>query len=287
MAICVIGIIYGAIVAAVQPDLKKLVAYSSVAHMGFVMLGLVSLTHTGMMGGVYQQLNHGISTGALFLLIGLLYERIHTRLFADMGGLKAQMPIFATLFLIIMLSSVGLPGLNGFVGEFLALQGSFEAANAGYNGIQMYVPIMSGIGVILAAVYLLWMFQKVFYGKLNPKLEALKDLKPWEIAMVSLLVVMALWGGIYPNTFLKPMEKAVNATRMMVINEPGHRPTWSDTSLEIGNTGELVQVEPRPMNGDFSKTSEIGVIGSSKMHFDVAPENISNSLERSEVGEEH
>ncbi|MBS1724472.1 MAG: NADH-quinone oxidoreductase subunit M [Armatimonadetes bacterium] len=269
MALGVIGIIYGAIVAAMQPDLKRLVAYSSVAHMGFVVIGIFSLTHDGMMGGSYQQLNHGISTGALFLLIGLLYERIHTRLFSDMGGLKAQMPIYSAIFLVIMLSSVGFPTLNGFVGEFLALFGSFQAAQAGFNGTGWYVPVVSGIGVILAAVYLLWMFQKVFYGELNPKLARLKDLKPWEIAMSGCLVVMAIWGGLFPNTFLGPMEKAVNATRQMAINPPGSRPTWTDTSLEIADNGDLVRVLPRAVNGDMHYQEPLAVVAPGNLHFDV------------------
>lgn len=272
MALSVIGIIYGAIVAAVQPDVKRLVAYSSVAHMGFVMIGLVSLTHTGMMGGAYQQLNHGVSTGALFLLIGLLYERVHTRLFADMGGLKAQMPVFAALFLIIMLSSVGLPGLNGFVGEFLALQGSFESAVRGLNGVGFYVPVVAGIGVILAAVYLLWMFQKVFYGKLNPKLSGLRDLKPWEIAMVGSLIALAVWGGLAPNTFLAPMEKSINATRQMVLNPAGQRPSWANPALEINRSGDLVLVEPRSLTGNLNDYSEIRVIANADFHFDLPAE---------------
>ena len=273
MGLAVVGIIYGAVVAAVQPDVKKLVAYSSVAHMGFVMLGIFSLTHTGMPGGAYQQLNHGVSTGALFLLIGLLYERIHTRLFADMGGLKAQMPVFAALFLIVMLSSVGLPGLNGFVGEFLALQGAWEASLVGEHGLTLVIPVVAGIGVILAAVYLLWMFQKVFYGKLNPALARLKDLKPWEIAMVSCLVVLTIWGGVYPNTFLKPMEKSLNATRLMVLNDPGQRPMWSDSSLEVEENGDLVRVAPRPFNGDYTNYSVIGTVAQNDFHFLIDPES--------------
>lgn len=276
IGLSVIGIIYGAIVAAVQPDVKKLVAYSSVAHMGFIMLGIFSLTHTGMLGGAYQQLNHGVSTGALFLLIGLLYERIHTRMFSDMGGLKAQMPVFATLFLIVMLSSVGLPGLNGFVGEFLALQGAWEAAVVGENGMSLAVPVVAGIGVILAAVYLLWMFQKVFYGKLNPALARLKDLKPWETAMVSTLVILALWGGIYPNTFLKPMEKALNATRLMVLNSEGQRPTWNDTSLEVEENGDLVRVAPRPINGDFTNYTVLQIVAPNDFHFEIEPEPVAS-----------
>jgi len=276
MGLAVVGIIYGAIVAAVQPDVKKLVAYSSVAHMGFIMLGIFSLTHTGMLGGAYQQLNHGVSTGALFLMIGLLYERIHTRMFKDMGGLKAQMPIFAALFLIVMLSSVGLPGLNGFVGEFLALQGTWEAALVGENGLTLAIPVVASIGVILAAVYLLWMFQKVFYGKLNPALARLKDLKPWEIAMVSSLVVLMVWGGLYPNTFMKPMEKALNATRLMVLNDPGQRPAWNDSSLEVEENGDLVRVAPRPINGDFSNYTVLGTVASTDFHFVIEPEPVAS-----------
>jgi len=247
MWLSIIGIIYGAIVAAVQPDLKRLVAYSSVAHMGFVMYGIFSLNHSGMMGGAYQQLNHGISTGALFLLIGLLYERIHTREFKKMGGLKSQMPIFAALFLIVMLSSVGLPGLNGFVGEFLAMLGAFQASFAGNFGLHPIMPIIAGTGVILAAVYLLWMFQKVFYGPVTMDLNRrLKDLKPWEIGLTGVFIVFIVWGGIYPNTFLKPMEASVNAARQMTLNEPGMRPSWADPSMEINGKGQLVRVKREP-----------------------------------------
>ena len=242
MGLAVVGIIYGAVMAAVQNDLKKLVAFSSVAHMGFVVYGIFSLQHVGMMGGAYQQLNHGISTGALFLLIGLLYERIHTREFKDMGGLKKQMPIFAALFLIVMLSSVGLPGLNGFVGEFMALMGGFMASSVNQGELPMMLPIIACTGVILAAVYLLWMFQKVFYGPVtNPTLLRLKDLKPWEIGLVGVFIVFIFWGGLYPNTFLKPMEKSISAVRMMVKNPPSMRPMWSDPSMEIADDGAFVQ----------------------------------------------
>jgi NADH-quinone oxidoreductase subunit M len=234
MFLAVFGIIYGAVVAAVQPDLKKLIAYSSVAHMGFVMLGIFSLTHTGVVGGAFQQLNHGISTGALFLLVGLLYERRHTRMFKDFGGLKAQMPIYAALFLIVMLSSVGLPGTNGFVGEFMALMGAFQAAHVGAFGLNYAFPVIAGLGVVLAAVYLLYMFQQVFYGPNdNPENRRLKDLKAWEIGLVGVLVVFIFWGGLYPRTFLAPMEKSLQATRLMALNAPGQRPNWQAPALEI------------------------------------------------------
>lgn len=242
MTLAVIGILYGAIVAAIQPDVKKLVAYSSVAHMGFVLLGIFSLSYTGLLGGSMQQLNHGISTGALFLLIGLIYERRHTRMFSDFGGLKAQMPIYAAIFLIVMLSSVGLPGTNGFIGEFMALIGAFEASYNGMFGLNVGFAVLAGIGVILAAVYLLWMFQKMFYGpNNNPENQRLKDIKPWEIAMCAPLVVLIFWGGFYPNTFLKPMEKSIGATRMMALNPVGQRPSWKDAQLEIGENGNLVR----------------------------------------------
>jgi NADH-quinone oxidoreductase subunit M len=246
MGLAVIGIIYGAIVAAVQPDLKKLIAYSSVAHMGFVMIGIFSLTHNGMMGGSMQQLSHGISTGALFLLVGLIYERRHTRMFKEFGGLKQRMPIYAAIFLIVMLSSVGLPGTNGFIGEFLALLGTFEASFAQLHGLNVMYATIAGFGVILAAVYLLSMFMKVFYGPLdNPENERLRDIKPWEIAMCATLILFILWGGLYPNTFLKPMEKSIAATRLMAISSEGHRPTWLDPSLEIDDQMNLVRVKDR------------------------------------------
>lgn len=242
VTLAVIGIIYGAIVSAVQPDVKKLIAYSSVAHMGFVLVGIFSLTHTGLVGGSYQQLNHGVSTGALFLLVGLIYERRHTRLFSEYGGLKAQMPIYAALFLIIMLSSVGLPGLNGFIGEFMALLGLFESSWNRQYGLNPAHAIIAATGVILAAVYLLWMFQKMFYGPITKdENKRLKDLKPWEIAMVSTLVVLAVWGGVFPSTFTKPMEASIAATRMMALNPAGQRPTWDNLAIDIDEKGNLVE----------------------------------------------
>jgi NADH-quinone oxidoreductase subunit M len=242
MVLAVVGILYGAIVAAVQPDVKRLVAYSSVAHMGFVLIGIFSLTQAGMMGGSMQQLNHGISTGALFLLIGLIYERRHTRLFKDYGGLKAQMPIFAVIFLIVMLSSVGLPGTNGFIGEFLALLGLFEAGQNNMFGLNVWFAVFAGVGVILAAVYLLWMYQKMFYGPNdNPENKRLRDLKPWEIGMCATLVLFIFWGGFYPNTFLAPMERSIMAARMMALYPPGLRPDWNDTTFEVGADGSLMR----------------------------------------------
>lgn len=260
MTLSVIGIIYGAAVAAVQPDVKKLVAYSSVAHMGFVVFGIFSLNQAGMMGGAYQQLNHGISTGALFLLIGLIYERTHTRAFKDYGGLKAQMPIFSALFLIVMLSSVGLPGMNGFVGEFLALYGGFMAAVQGQFGLGLAFPLLAGTGVILAAAYLLHMFRQVFYGPLNPKLSRLKDLKPWEVGLVGIFIIFIFWGGLYPNTFLKPMERSIGAVRMMALNKPGQRPDWTDQAHEVDAQGNLVIVNGRTPDGEIDEANGFQVV---------------------------
>lgn len=246
MILAVIGILYGAIVSTMQPDVKKLIAYSSVAHMGFVLLGIFSLTHSGIMGGAMQQLNHGISTGALFLLVGLIYERRHTRQFSDYGGLKRVMPIYAAIFLIVMLSSVGLPGTNGFVGEFLALMGAFEASYANMFGLNIGYAVLAGAGVILAAVYLLWMFQKMFYGPVNnPENARLKDIKPWEIALCAPLVLFIFWGGLLPNTFLKPMEASLGAARHMALNPAGLRPSWADLTMDVDAKGNLVRVEER------------------------------------------
>lgn len=242
MILAVIGIIYGAIVATIQPDVKKLVAYSSVAHMGFVLFGIFSLNHLGLMGGAMQQLNHGVSTGALFLLIGLLYERRHTRMFVDYGGLKAQMPVFAAIFLIIMLSSVGLPPLNGFVGEFLALYGGFQSSFQNLYGLSIGYAVIAGAGVILAAAYLLWMFQKMFYGpNNNPENQRLRDLKPWEVALSGSLVVLVFVTGFFPGMILKPMEPSMQAARLMALNPQGSRPTWSNPDMQVTAQGEIIE----------------------------------------------
>ncbi len=273
MMLAVVGIIYGAVVAAVQPDLKKLIAYSSVAHMGFILLGIFSLTHIGLMGGAMQQLNHGISTGALFLLVGLIYERRHTRQFKDFGGLKAQMPIFAALFLLIMLSSVGLPGTNGFIGEFMAMMGAFEASYRGSFGLTMAIPVIAGFGVVLAAVYLLYMFQQVFYGpNTNPENKRLKDLKPWEIGLVCSLLVFVFWGGLYPSTFLKPMESSIQAARLMAINPAGQRPSWEDDTQAIdldgtvGDKGSLIAGQKIIAPGNLHLTEKLEPVGGTTLH---------------------
>ena len=207
--LAVIGIIYGALVAMVQPDMKKLVAYSSVSHLGFVVLGICAMNTQGMQGAVYQMLAHGVSTGGLFLMVGMLSDRRHTRLIAEFGGLKAVMPRFTAAFLIITLASIGLPGLNGFVGEFLIMLGTFRWAPG--------FVVAAGLGVILSAVYMLWMFQRVFYGPVtHEENAALPDLQPREWAGVLPLCAMALVMGIVPTLFLKPMEASVDALVLRV-----------------------------------------------------------------------
>lgn len=260
MGLAVVGIIYGAIMAAVQPDLKRLVAYSSVSHLGFVMLGLFAINHNGLTGSVLQSINHGISTGALFLMVGMLYERRHTRMFKDFGGLKRQMPIYASLFLIIMLSSVGLPSTNGFIGEFLCMLGAFQAAFEGTLGIPMWMPVLAGAGVVLAAVYLLWMFQKVFYGKNdNPENQRLKDIKPWEQALCGMLVVFVFWLGLFPTFFTEKMETSLNALRHQTLLSRDLRPTWKDQSVDVNARGDVVEAHGRdPENlGEWKEGGQI------------------------------
>jgi NADH-quinone oxidoreductase subunit M len=200
--LAIVGIIYGALVAMVQPDLKKLVAYSSVSHLGFVVLGIAAVNMQGMQGAVYQMLAHGVSTGALFLIVGMLSDRRHTRLISEFGGLKRVMPHLAAAFLVITLASIGLPGLNGFVGEFLILLGAFRWDS-------LYAAF-AATGVILSAVYMLWMFQRVNYGPvLNPKNAALPDLTHREWWVIGPTVVLAVFMGVLPGVFLRPMELSV------------------------------------------------------------------------------
>jgi len=213
--LAVIGIVYGALVAYAQKDAKKLVAYSSVSHLGFVVLGLMAMSATGIQGGIYQMLNHGLSTGGLFLAIGVLYDRRHTRLLSQFGGLWKRMPIFAALFMIVMLSSAGLPGLNGFVGEFLILVGAFtheQTASAEMPLFMWQARWMAGIatlGVVLGAVYLLHLYQKLMFGPLTEPNKDLEDLSPRETWTFIPLVVLIFVMGIYPKPFLSRMEPAV------------------------------------------------------------------------------
>jgi len=201
--LAVIGIIYGALVARVQPDAKKLVAYSSVSHLGFVVLGIFAFTTEAMQGAVIQMVNHGISTGALFLLVGMLYERRHTRLMEDYGGLATSVPVLTTFMIFSVLASAGLPGLNGFVGEFMILLGSFKSTVIGH-------PALIGLattGVILAAIYLLYMVYKTFFGALTEDVNAtMPDMNLREVALMIPLVLLMFVMGFFPNPFLQQME---------------------------------------------------------------------------------
>jgi NADH-quinone oxidoreductase subunit M len=200
--LAIIGIIYGGLMALIQKDIKSLVAYSSVSHMGLIMLAVFALNVESIQGAIYQMLNHGLSTGMLFLMVGMLYERAHTRLIADFGGVSRQMPVFAAFFLVAVLSSLGLPGLNGFVGEFLCLYGIFKA-----NTIWAVLAVST---VILAAAYLLWMYQRVMHGPIvNDKIRTFRDMTAREIALAVPLVILMLWMGIFPRTFMKKMDATV------------------------------------------------------------------------------
>jgi len=214
ITLAVIGIIYGALVAMVQPDVKRLVAYSSVSHMGFVVLGLFSFTEQGMQGALYQMLNHGVSTGALFLFVGMIYERRHTRMISDFGGLARPMPWFSTLFVIASLSSIGLPFLNGFVGEFLIMLGAWTTVAVNHAWI---VTMLAGTGVIWAAVYMLWMLQRVVFGTRTSEVNAgLSDLNAREIGLLLPLLALMLFMGVYPQPFLSRSRASIEAARQAV-----------------------------------------------------------------------
>ncbi len=199
----IIAIIYGAMVSMVQPDMKKLIAYSSVSHMGFVTLGIFALNAQGIQGSILQMVNHGLSTGALFLIVGLIYDRRHTRMIADLGGLSSVMPVYATCFAIIMLSSMGLPGLNGFVGEILILLGAFR--------VDWRWAAAGAIGIVLGAAYLLWLYQRTMFGPItHPENRTLTDLDGRELATLLPIIAFCFWIGLYPMPFLNAMTPSVN-----------------------------------------------------------------------------
>jgi NADH-quinone oxidoreductase subunit M len=211
----VIGIIYGALLSIVQKDMKKLVAYSSVSHLGFVVLGIFALTQESMQGSVLQMINHGLSTGALFLIVGMLYDRRHTKEISGYGGLMKVMPVFSAIFMIICLSSIGLPGLNGFIGEFLILLGAFNSPN-----LHSYLyTILSSTAVILAAVYLLWLYQRVMTGPIeNEKNKNLKDISKLELCTLIPILIFVFWIGVQPNTFLKISENSIKKVLIIYDN---------------------------------------------------------------------
>jgi NADH-quinone oxidoreductase subunit M len=203
MALAIVGILYGALVAMVQPDLKRLVAYSSVSHLGFVMLGIFALDPQGVDGAVYQMLNHGLSTGALFLLVGMIYLRRHTREISEFGGLWRSIPIYAAVFMFVMLSSIGLPGLNGFVGEFLILLGAYLSSI-------WVAAVFAVLGVILGALYMMWAYERVMWGPITSAVnETVRDLNGREIAVMVPVIGLMLFMGLYPRPLLRRIEPSV------------------------------------------------------------------------------
>ncbi|MCA1580088.1 MAG: NADH-quinone oxidoreductase subunit M [Acidobacteria bacterium] len=238
--LAIVGIVYGAMVTLVQKDMKKLIAYSSVSHLGFVMLGIFALNMAGVQGGVLQMINHGISTGALFLLVGVVYERRHTRMIAEYGGLARQMPIYATYFLIMALSSMGLPLLNGFIGEFSILQGAFAK--------NFWWALFACTGIVLGAAYLLWLYQRVFFGELsNPANAKLPDLSFREQLTLAPLVVLALWIGLYPKPFFDvlrvPSENIVRSVGGATMTPPAYA---GAPGTGIPAAGDLAPAAPVP-----------------------------------------
>ncbi|MFN7453364.1 MAG: NuoM family protein [Pseudobdellovibrionaceae bacterium] len=235
LLVAVVGIVYGALVAMVQPDIKKLVAYSSVSHMGYIILGLFAFNETGMTGGLYQMLNHGISTGALFLLVGMIYERTHSREISKYGGLAGVLPFFTIAFFIVTLSSIAVPLTNGFVGEFLILLGTFQA-NPGFA----YVAVS---GVVLGAVYMLWMFKRVFFGPqgelVKDQSHPLHDLSPREFAVLIPMGIMIFWMGLFPNHFFHWSNASI---KHLVENRSNYILTVKETPTEI-QSAALVEGE--------------------------------------------
>ena len=242
VGLSLVGIVYGALVAMVQPDLKKLVAYSSVSHLGFCMLGLYALNSQGMAGGMMTMLNHGVSTGALFLLVGIVYERRHTRLIADFGGLWKPMPVYASVFLVVMLSSVGLPGTNGFVGEFLVLLGAFRT-----NPLWA---ILAATGVILSAVYMLWMFQRVFFGPVtHAENERLLDLTIRERVVFAPILLLIFWMGVYPQPILDRVQPTLDRTLALCKSrlERAHPDVFGAAGADVpGRPGATAAARPAP-----------------------------------------
>jgi NADH-quinone oxidoreductase subunit M len=246
MVLSVIAIIYGALVSLMQKDMKKLVAYSSVSHLGFCTLGIFALSPLGLSGSVLQQINHGISTGALFLIVGILYERRHTREIAEYGGISNVMPVYATITMIMFLSSMGLPLLNGFVGEFTILGGTFSqkdiAGHSGWFWTAWAVP-----GVVLAAAYLLWLYQRVFFGTVtNPKNEKLHDLTPREVATFVPLLIMAFWIGLYPKPFFRILEQPVNNLVATVNGATPKNETNASTQIVVPTAPAAMQAAVTP-----------------------------------------
>ncbi len=250
VVLSIIAIIYGALVSMMQRDMKKLIAYSSVSHLGFCTLGIFALNPLGLSGSILQQVNHGISTGALFLIVGLIYERRHTREIKELGGLSNVMPVYAMLFMIVTLSSIGLPLLNGFIGEFTILQGAFE--------VNWRWGAWAVLGIVLGAAYMLWLYQRTMFGTCdNPKNQVLKDLNFREIMTLVPLIIWAFWIGLYPKPFFKVLEKPVAAIVQRV--NPGL----------YANAGKISPVLPKPEPAPAAPVDEDSGVASAE-HSGVA-----------------
>jgi NADH-quinone oxidoreductase subunit M len=240
LTLCVIGVIYGAMVALMQKDWKKLVAYSSVSHLGFCMLGILALNYQGLTGGVLQMINHGLSTGALFLIVGLVYERRHTRQIADYGGLWKVMPVFAVFFMVMMLSSIGMPAIpgNGFVGEFTVLLGAFQLP-------QKFWAVLAATGIVLGAIYMLWLYQRTMFGKLDKaENQSLKDLNFREVMTLLPLTVLAFWIGLYPAPFFRILDEPVQRLVQQINKEHVY-------------PGDLVRQPAEPPGTDLARVGDL------------------------------
>jgi NADH-quinone oxidoreductase subunit M len=225
MTLSVIAIIYGAVICLGQTDIKRLIAYSSVSHMGFVTLGIFALNVQGMEGGILQMINHGIVTGALFLSIGIIYDRTHTREIADYGGVASVMPVFSAAFMIFTLASIGLPATNGFIGEFLIILGSFKASQ--------WAGVLAATGIIIGAGYMLWLYQRVFFMQTGAKVAGLNDLDAREIITLLPMVILIFWIGVFPNTFLGFMHESVKHLLERVNSAGGHETNIAKNIMEI------------------------------------------------------
>jgi NADH-quinone oxidoreductase subunit M len=225
IGLSVIAIIYGGVICLAQTDLKRLIAYSSVSHMGFVTLGIFALNTQGMEGGILQMINHGIVTGALFLSVGAIYDRTHTRQIADYGGVASVMPVFATMFLVFTFASIGLPATNGFIGEFLIILGGFAASQL--------AGVLSATGIIIGAGYMLWLYQRVFFMETNPKVSGLTDIDAREIVTLLPMIILIFWIGIYPDTFLGYMHASVGHLLERVNTGSGQPMVAAQAVMEI------------------------------------------------------
>jgi NADH-quinone oxidoreductase subunit M len=243
----IVGIVYGALVAMAQTDWKRLVAYSSVSHMAMVMLGMFALTPVGITGSIVQQLNHGISTGALFLIVGIVYERRHTREISEYGGLSKIMPVYAAVFMIMTMSSIGLPALNGFIGEILILQGVYV--------VNKIWAAFAASGIVLGAAYMLWLYQRTMFGKVeNPANAGLKDLNLREVATFAPLIALAFWIGLYPTPILRRLETSVQRVVLRVNSVYGpayakiaadcDKPSAAAVAAAQANAPAGIQIEP-------------------------------------------